>query len=54
MDLMDMLMSGSIPEPYTKSLIKRKLGKNYMYLETVENISRLDGIQALMPFMIVE
>lgn len=54
MDLMDMFMSGNIPEPYTKSLIKRKLGKNYMYLETVENISRLDGIQALMPFMIVE
>ncbi len=53
-DLMDMFMSGNIPEPYTKSLIKRKLGKNYMYLETVENISRLDGIQALMPFMIVE
>ena len=54
MDLMDMFMSGSIPEPYTKSLIKNKLGKNYTYLETVENISRLDGIQALMPFMIVE
>jgi len=54
MDLMDMFMSGNIPEPYTKSLIKRKLGKNYTYLETVENISRLDGIQALMPFMIVE
>ena len=54
MDLMDMFMSGSIPEPYTKLLIKNKLGKNYTYLETVENISRLDGIQALMPFMIVE
>ena len=54
MDIMDMFMSGSIPEPYTKSLIKNKLGKNYTYLETVENISRLDGIQALMPFMIVE
>ena len=53
-DLMDMFMSGSIPEPYTKLLIKNKLGKNYTYLETVENISRLDGIQALMPFMIVE
>ena len=53
-DLMEMLLSGDIQEPYTKSLIKNKLGKNYSYLETVDNISRLDGVQALMPFMIVE
>ena len=52
--LMDMLMKGDIQEPYTKSLIKNKLGKNYTYIETFENISRLDGVQALMPFMIVE
>ena len=54
MDLMDMIMNVNLPEPYTKSLIKNKLGKNYTYLEAFENISRLDGIQALMPFMIVE
>lgn len=53
-DLMETLMSGDLQEPYTKSLIKNKLGKNYTYLETVEIISKLDGIQALMPFMIVE
>ena len=53
-DLMEMLTSGNMPEPYTKSLIKNRLGKNYKYLETVENISKVDGIQALMPFMIVE
>lgn len=53
-DLMEMLLSGDIQEPYAKSLIKNKLGKNYSYLETVDNISRLDGVQALMPFMIVE
>lgn len=53
-DLMEMLLSGDIQEPYVKSLIKNKLGKNYSYLETVDNISRLDGVQALMPFMIVE
>lgn len=52
--LMDMLMKGDIQEPYTKSLIKNKLGKNYTYIETFENISRLDGVQALMPFLIVE
>lgn len=53
-DLMEMLTSGNMPEPYTKSLIKNRLGKNYKYLETVENISKVDGVQALMPFMIVE
>lgn len=53
-NMMDMLTSGSVPEPYAKSLIKNKLGKNYTYIETVENISRLEGVQALMPFMIVE
>lgn len=53
-DLMEMLLSGDIQEPYARSLIKNKLGKNYSYLETVDNISRLDGVQALMPFMIVE
>ena len=51
---MEMLMNGNIQEPYTKSLLKKRLGTNYTYIETVENITKLDGIQALMPFMIVE
>ena len=53
-DLMEMLLGGTVQEPYAKSLIKNKLGKNYTYIETIGNISRLDGVQALMPFMIVE
>ena len=53
-DMMEMLLSGSVPEPYTKALLKKRLGKNYTYLEAAENISRLDGVQALMPFLIVE
>ena len=53
-DMMEMLLGGNMPEPYTKALLKKKLGKNYTYLETVENISKLDGVQALMPFLIVE
>ena len=53
-DMMEMLLSGSVQEPYTKTLLKKKLGKNYTYLETIENISKLDGVQALMPFMVVE
>ena len=52
--LMDMLMKGNVQEPYANALIKNKLGQNYKYIEAVENISRLDGIQALMPFLIVE
>ena len=53
-DLMETLLSGNLTEPYTKSLIKKRLGNNYTYIETFENVSRLNGIQALMPFMIVE
>lgn len=53
-DMMEMLMGGGLQEPYTKSLIKKRLGNNYTYFEAVENISKLDGVQALMPFMIVE
>ena len=52
--LMDLLMKGEMLEPYTKSLVKKNLGKNYTYIEAMENISKLDGIQALMPFTIVE
>lgn len=51
---MDMLMSGSLPEPYAKSTLKKKFGNYYYYLESAEKISRMDGIQALMPFMVVE
>ena len=50
----DLLMKGDVQEPYTNALMKKRLGDNYKYIETVENITKLDGIQALMPFMIVE
>ena len=53
-DMLQELLNGNVPEPYTKSLIKKRLGSNYTYLEAIENISKLDGVQALMPFMIVE
>lgn len=51
---MDMLMKGDIQEPYANVLLKKRLGNNYRYIETVENIIKVDGVQALMPFMIVE
>ena len=50
----DLLMKGDVQEPYTNALMKKRLGDNYKYIETVENITKLDGVQALMPFMIVE
>ena len=50
----DILLSGDVPEPYTKALIKNKLGDKYSYIEAVGNFSRLNGLQAMMPFMIVE
>ena len=53
-DMMEMLTSGNLQEPYTKSLIKKRLGNNYTYLEAVENVSKLNGVQALMPFIIVQ
>ena len=53
-DFMEALLNGETPEPYTKSLLKKRLGDNYIYVETFENISKLDGVQALMPFLVVE
>lgn len=52
--LMDMLLKGDIQEPYANALMKKRLGSNYKYIETIENITKVDGVQALMPFMIVE
>lgn len=53
-DILQSIMNGSIQEPYAKSLIKNKLGDNYPFYETLEIITNAEGVQALMPFMIVE
>lgn len=53
-DLMQQLLSGNIQEPYTKALLQKRLGKNYSFMQAVENVETLDGIQALMPFSIIE
>ena len=39
---------------YTKAVMKNNLGSTYQYLEAIENISRIEGIQALMPMVVVE
>ncbi|MBO5854509.1 MAG: signal peptide peptidase SppA [Bacteroidales bacterium] len=41
-------------EYYTKAVMKNNLGSSYKYLEAIENISRIEGIQALMPMVVVE
>lgn len=53
-DLVQQLLNGDIQEPYTKSLLQKRLGDKYSIIETVENVEKLDGIQALMPFAIIE
>jgi len=34
--------------------MKKNLGETYQYLEAIETISKLEGVQALMPLTIVE
>jgi hypothetical protein len=34
--------------------MKNNLGTSYKYLEAIENISKIEGIQALMPMVVVE
>ena len=41
-------------EYYTKAIMKKNLGSSYKYLEAIENISKIEGIQALMPMVVVE
>ena len=53
-DMMDMILSGNIPEPYTQSMMKKKLGDNYIYFEKMAEAAELEGVQALMPFMIIQ
>ena len=53
-DLIETLFSDDQQEPYAKLMLKKKLGSNYIFIEAVENISKQNGVQAIMPFMIVE
>ncbi|MGN0032815.1 MAG: signal peptide peptidase SppA [Candidatus Limimorpha sp.] len=53
-DILQSIMNGSIQEPYTNSLIKNKLGSNYSFYETIETMTNVEGVHALMPFMIIE
>lgn len=53
-DLMQQILNGNIQEPYANSFLQKKLGRNYTYFQALENFERIEGIQALMPFTVVE
>lgn len=53
-DPLENLFKTETQEYYTKAVMKNNLGASYKYLEAIENISRIEGIQALMPMVVVE
>ncbi len=53
-DPLENLFKTETQEYYTKAVMKNNLGSTYQYLEAIENISRIEGIQALMPMVVVE
>lgn len=53
-DMFESLFKTKTQEYYAKSLMKKNLGSTYQYLEAIEQISKLEGVQALMPLTIVE
>ena len=34
--------------------MKEKLGSSYQYLEAIESINKIEGVQALMPITVFE
>ena len=53
-DMFESLFKTKTQEYYAKSLMKKNLGSTYQYLEAIEQINKLEGVQALMPLTIVE
>ena len=53
-DMFESLFKTKTQEYYAKLLMKKNLGSTYQYLEAIETISKLEGVQALMPLTIVE
>ena len=53
-DPLENLFKTETQEYYTKAVMKNNLGSSYKYLEAIENISKIEGIQALMPMVVVE
>ena len=53
-DPLQNLFKTETQEYYTKAIMKKNLGSSYKYLEAIENISKIEGVQALMPMVVVE
>lgn len=53
-DVFESLFKTKTQEYYAKSLMKKNLGSTYQYLEAIERINKLEGIQALMPMVTFE
>ena len=53
-DPFENLFKTETQEYYTKAVMKKNLGTSYKYLEAIENISKIEGVQALMPMVVVE
>ena len=53
-DPLQNLFKTETQEYYTKAVMKKNLGSSYKYLEAIENISKIEGVQALMPMVVVE
>lgn len=53
-DIFESLFKTETQEYYTKSVMKEKLGESYKYLEALESLNKIEGVQALMPFTVFE
>lgn len=53
-DVFESLFKTETQDYYAKSVMKEKLGSSYQYLEAIESINKMEGVQALMPFVVVE
>ena len=51
-DAFESLFKTETQDYYTKAIMKKKLGSYYQYFEAIETLNNLDGVQALMPFVI--
>ena len=52
--IFESLLNKKTQEYYAKSIMKKNLGSTYQYLEAIEQINKLEGIQALMPMVAFE
>lgn len=52
-NIIESLIKTETQEYYSK-MVKEKLGSTYQHLEAIERINKIEGIQALMPFTLID